>query len=192
MTTNTAAVPDLGSARPPEEVDLGVAVLRRQQADDAERISRAVTESMDHLRPFMPWATPENATVPAQQARLVEVERSWAEGSEFVFSLLDPTRENLLGTLGLHPRVGPHALEIGYWVHVDHVGKGLATTAAGTLTEIALGLPGIDLVEIHCDVANAASAAVPRRLGYRLDRTIDHEPEAEAETGRRMVWLYPA
>jgi RimJ/RimL family protein N-acetyltransferase len=43
--------------------------------------------------------------------------------------------------------------------------------------------------EIHCDEANQASAAIPRKLGYRLDRIDPHEPEAPGERGRRMVWV---
>jgi RimJ/RimL family protein N-acetyltransferase len=47
-------------------------------------------------------------------------------------------------------------------------------------------------VEIHCDEANTASAAIPRKLGYRLDRVIAHEPEAPGESGRRMIWVRDA
>jgi RimJ/RimL family protein N-acetyltransferase len=44
-------------------------------------------------------------------------------------------------------------------------------------------------VEIHCDEANVRSAAVPRRLGYRLDRVEDGDRTAPADTGRRMIWV---
>jgi len=46
-------------------------------------------------------------------------------------------------------------------------------------------------VEIHCDVANTASAAIPRKRGYRLDRVEAHEREAPGEQGRRMIWVHP-
>jgi hypothetical protein len=55
------------------------------------------------------------------------------------------------------------------------------------LTGIALRLPGVDHVEIHCDQANAASAAVARKLGYRLDRIQDDEQDAPAKSGKRMI-----
>jgi RimJ/RimL family protein N-acetyltransferase len=41
------------------------------------------------------------------------------------------------------------------------------TEAAQALTDIALASPAIDRVEIRCDPANAASAAVAQRLGYQ-------------------------
>jgi RimJ/RimL family protein N-acetyltransferase len=54
---------------------------------------------------------------------------------------------------------------------------------------VALSLPGVTRVEIRCDVANLASASVPRRLGYRLDRVVDDRVTAPGETGRLMVWV---
>jgi RimJ/RimL family protein N-acetyltransferase len=70
-------------------------------------------------------------------------------------------------------------------------GHGHATAASRALTEVALTLPGIERVEIHCDQANLRSQRVPERLGYRLDR-IDPVPvAAPAETGHCMIWIYP-
>ncbi len=63
-------------------------------------------------------------------------------------------------------------LEIGYWVRADCVGQGLATEATRALTTEGLALPGIDRIQIHCDPANRASAAIPRKLGYRHRETL--------------------
>jgi RimJ/RimL family protein N-acetyltransferase len=54
---------------------------------------------------------------------------------------------------------------------------------------VALALPGVSRAEIHCDEANTASAAIPRRLGYRLDRIEERKPEAPGESGRLMIWV---
>ena len=55
-----------------------------------------------------------------------------------------------------------HTLEIGYWVHVDHLQKGYATEMARILTSAAFTVPGIERVEIHHDKANTRSGAIPR------------------------------
>ena len=47
----------------------------------------------------------------------------------------------------------------------------------------------MDRVEIHCDEANVRSAAIPERLGYRLDRIEDDEIATPGETGRSMIWI---
>lgn len=52
-------------------------------------------------------------------------------------------------------------------------------------SKAALALSAVRRVEIHCDEASTRSAAVPRRLGYRLDRVEDDEVTAPGQIGRR-------
>src|SRR5262249_34501416 len=75
----------------------------------------------------------------------------------------------------------------GYWIASGKTRRGYATAAARALTPVALELSGAGRVEIHCDEANTASAAIPRRLGYRLDRIEAHEREGPGEGGRRRI-----
>ncbi|MFE3796846.1 hypothetical protein [Nocardia tengchongensis] len=42
---------------------------------------------------------------------------------------------------------------------------------------------------LQCDAANLRSAAVARRLGYRLDRVAPRERRAPAESGHGMYWI---
>ena len=94
----------------------------------------------------------------------------------------------LLGVCGLHARLGPGALEIGYWVDVRHTRRSVATLAAAALSELALATAGVQAVEIHHDRANQASGAIPARLGYELVATVADEPEAPAEVGVELQW----
>ncbi len=43
-------------ARPDEEIEHGQVILRRYREDDLDAIVQAVTDSADHLRPWLPWA----------------------------------------------------------------------------------------------------------------------------------------
>ncbi|MFC9976521.1 GNAT family N-acetyltransferase [Spirillospora sp. NPDC127200] len=175
-------------ARPPEKIVLAGLLLRRFTEDDLAALHRAKTESFEHLHPWMPWAA--QPPTPAEDADfLAHSRRTWDEGSEFGYGMFDPDGGAVLGAAGLMDRQGPGSLEIGYWVHPARTRRGLATAAAAALTGTAFGLPGVARTEIRCDEANTASAAVPERLGYRLDRVEDREAEAPAETGRGMVWI---
>jgi len=174
---------------PPEQVTSRSLVLRRVRPADAVAIADAVRASLDYLRPWMPWATQEAGDSRAQLARVAEADELWESGTDFIYSVLLARDNTLVGEIGLHCRVGDGAVEIGYWIDVRHARRGLGTDAAGALTPVALALPGVTRVEIHCDEANQASAAIPRKLGYRLDRVDDHEPEAPGEQGRRMIWV---
>jgi RimJ/RimL family protein N-acetyltransferase len=200
----SASVPS-HPAGPPEQVAAGPLVLRRVHADDAGAIAVAVGASLEHLRPWMPWATPEAAGLRSQLVRVAEADEQWESGTGFIYVMIacgarppgpdtpglvkDPDGE-FVGTIGLHRRLADDAVEIGYWTVAGKTRRGYATAAAQAMTQVALALPGTRRVEIHCDEANTASAGVPRRLGYRLDRVENHEREAPGEQGRRMIWVW--
>jgi ribosomal-protein-serine acetyltransferase len=146
--------------------------LRRWVVADAPLLAAAITENLDHLRPWMPWISAEPMSLVDRVALLNQWQFEWERGGDVVIgALLDG---EVVGSTGLHRRRGPAALEIGYWVHVDHIGKGFAKEMAAALTTAAFTVPGIEHVEIHHDKANVASAAVPRGLGYAfVDETTD-------------------
>jgi ribosomal-protein-serine acetyltransferase len=180
-----------GSGRavlPPERIEANGVVLRRLTDADADAVATAATESLEHLAPWMPWATPEGTSVAAQRDRLVGPLVRWTSSSGYEYGIFLPDGR-LVGGCGLHRRIGPSALEIGYWVHVDHTRVGIATACADALTTVGFALRGVERMEIHCDEANVASAGVPAKLGYRLTGRVEHEPEAPGETGTRLIWV---
>ena len=65
---------------------------------------------------------------------------------------------------------------VGYWVHVNYLRRGCATSGAQALTAAAFQLSDVGRVEIHAADENKASAATPRRLGCRLDRVEVRQP----------------
>jgi RimJ/RimL family protein N-acetyltransferase len=175
---------------PPERMPTASGVvLRRARPTDAAAFAEAVGASLAHLRRWMPWAVPVAAEAPVQRDRLVMADASWADGTDYEFAILPTDERGIIGGCGLMRRVGPGAIEIGYWVHVDHTRRGHATAAARALTDAAWTLPDVERVEIHCDEANRASAAVPARLGYRLDHIETDETLAPPHSGRTMVWV---
>ncbi|HYK66736.1 MAG TPA: GNAT family N-acetyltransferase [Streptosporangiaceae bacterium] len=181
-------MPPEPAAAPPERVDAGQVILRRVQASDAGAIAAAVSASLDHLRPWMPWATTEAADRANQLARVEEADHSWESGLGYIYSVLTSANGTLVGEIAMHRREGDRSVELGYWVAAGQARRGYATLAAEAMTSVALALPGIIRVEIHCDAANVPSAAVARKLGYRLDRIEERRPEAPGESGRLMVW----
>lgn len=161
-------------------------LLRRWRRADAEILARAVTESADHLRPWMGFMAHEPQTLAQRRAMLAEREGEWRAGGDVMLGIF--VADAVAGSCGLHRRLGPTALEIGYWVHLAFTRRGLATTVARLLTGAALSLPEIAHVEIHTDKANTASAGVPRRLGYRLVAETPDGRRAPAEVGIECVW----
>ena len=179
-------------ATPAPRLEIDGLVLRRERVGDEDLLASTVKANLAHLRPWMPWAVPEAATAQAQRERLTTAEQSWEDGSDYTFLLLDAAEEEVRGVFGLHRRIGPDGIELGYWLDRSVTGHGFATAGARALTAEALQLPDISRVEIHCDEANERSRGIPERLGYRLDRIESDEVEAPAELGRSMIWVFPA
>ena len=179
----------VSNAAPPKRIRLEESyVLRLFRTGDAHDLGRAVGESLEHLRPWMPWADDESAGEGFQRRRLRSVQRRAVTGEEWQYGLFPADESRVLGSFGLMTRQGPRSIEIGYWVHVDEIGHGLAPLATAALTDVALALDGIEVVYIRCDESNVRSAAVPRRLGFTLEETITRAPEAPGESGRLMIW----
>lgn len=173
---------------PPAEMAAAPVVLRRFHGGELPALLEAVSVSVEHLRPWMPWAS-EEPLGPGLAAFVAGSVEQFDRGENFSYGIWDDTKAKLVGGAGLHPRLGPGRIEIGYWVRDGWLRRGIATAVARTLTTAALASGDIDEVHIHCDEANLASAAVPRRLGYRLTRVVPDEIGAPGETGRSMEWV---
>ena len=135
---------------PPETLSHGQVSLRRWRQDDAAALLAAVLQSQQDLRPWMPWADHYDQDSAAGYLR--QCEEQWASGSAFAYAIV--AGGQIVGSAGLHDRVGGGGLEIGYWVHSAWTGRGIATDAAAALTLAALAIPGVGRVEIHHDAAN--------------------------------------
>jgi RimJ/RimL family protein N-acetyltransferase len=173
-------------AKLPQELEGHGILLRRWRVGDAEILARAVTESVDHLRPWMAWVAREPLDIEQRRAMLRRSELSWAEGGDVMLGVFKDGQ--VAGSSGLHRRLGPGGVEIGYWIHPRFTRQGLATMAARLLTDAAFSVPDIDRVEIHHDKANVASAGVPRKLGFAL---VDERPDpidAPGEIGVECIW----
>lgn len=176
---------------PPKELSAGAVTLRAFSGDEGPAVFRLVARNVEHLRPWMPWAQ----AAPTEEANADFVRQSVHErerGTAFGYWMCENSTGEMVGCAGLHGRIGAGGFEIGYWVSADRVRRGYATESARALTTAAFDLPGVERVEIHCDEANEASAAVPRRLGYRLERIDDVTVQAPSETGRHLVWVVDA
>ena len=147
-------------------------VLRLKEPRDAPLLKAAIDMSLPELRQWMPWAMEEPSELDVIEQRIARFRDEFHAGVDFTFGIFDPAELEILGGCGLHPGIGDDALELGYWIRSDVVGRGYATEAAAALTTAALRDVGVARVQIRCDPANVASAAIPRKLGYRHIETL--------------------
>lgn len=165
-------------AGPAYTINTARTLLRCWQPSDAPLLQDAMAKSVEHLRPWMPWAHDEPEPLDAKVERLRQFRGMFDLGHDFIYGVFDAEQRVVLGGTGLHTRIGEQAREIGYWIHAEYLNRGLATEISAALVKVAFAIDKVDRVEIHCDPANVRSAAVARKLGFALDQPVRE----------RMIW----
>ena len=151
---------------PPYRIVTQRLVVRCWEPRDAPLLKEAIDSSLDHLRPWMPWAAHEPQALEQKVELLRGFRGKFDLGQDFTYGIFDRGEGEALGGTGLHTRAGDDAFEIGYWIRESRAGEGLATETAAALTRVAFEVCGVDRMEIRTDPANERSRAIPLKLGY--------------------------
>jgi ribosomal-protein-serine acetyltransferase len=173
----------------PDVLPAGPVELRRWRRASADALAPAIADSFPALQRWMSWA---QAMPTAEELRAVlgAGEAAFDADQEWNYTVYELATDTLVGGAGIGRRGGLDVLEIGYWISSDRTGRGYATAAAKALTEAAFArVPDVARIEIHMDRANETSAAIPPKLGYRLDHEEVRPIEATGHTGIGFVWV---
>lgn len=163
-------------------------VVRCYDPSDASLLAASVSESVEHLRPWMPWVYSEPEPIEEKFQRLKRFRGLFDLGQDFTYGIFDQDETKLIGGTGLHARSGESELEIGYWIHKDYIKQGLVTESTAALIKVAFEIISTHRIEIHCDPANTASAAVPRKLGFRHEGTLRGKTRFLDAWSDSMIW----
>src|ERR1700758_64154 len=156
----------------PYRIETERLVVRCYEPSDAPLLKAAIGSSLEHLRPWMPWAHGEPQTL-EEKIELVKFFRAnFDTGENFTYGIFAGDEAELLGGTGLHPRIGPGGLEIGYWVRASATRRGVVTESTAALTRVGLEVCEADRIEIRIEPANEASFGVPRKLGFVEEATL--------------------
>jgi len=156
----------------PYRIETERLVLRCYDPEDAPLLKDAVDRSLEHLRPWMPWTPDEPEALDTVYERLRGFRGRYDLGDDYVMGTFSPDDSRVLGGTGLHTRLGDGALEIGYWIAADAVGRGYATELSAVLTRVGFEHFGVDRIEIRVDPENERSEKVPRKLGFTHEATL--------------------
>jgi RimJ/RimL family protein N-acetyltransferase len=165
-------------------------VIRCWEPKDAPLLMEAVEQSREHLLPWMPWAARIGSDALQEYVERIRRWRGQFDLSrDFVYAVFNPEESRVLGGSGLHTRLGEGAREIGYWIHKDFAGQGLATELSAALVRVAFEILEMKRIEIHCDPQNVRSAAVPRKLGFKMEAVLKKRMQtSDAEWRDSMIW----
>lgn len=166
--TNLGSYENLNGFNPPRRVDTPNFVLRIFSAHDVPALQHSLEQSEAHLRAWTPWVIDGRVPGLSLEQRLAIDADAFASGERWVYGIFSTDGADVLGGCGMYPRVGPRAVEIGYWVAASHTRRGIARSATAELTRLAFSSPEIDHIDIRCEPRNVVSARVASGLGYCL------------------------
>jgi len=174
----------------PYRVETERLVIRCYEPRDAPLLKESVDSSLEHLRAWMPWAHDEPQTV-EQKLELTKLFRSDFDTKEnFTYGIFAADESELLGGTGLHGRIGPGGLEIGYWIRASATRQGIATESSAALTRVGFEVCRADRIEIRIEPRNEASFGIPRKLGFVEEATLRRRlPSQEGEPLRDVTIL---
>jgi RimJ/RimL family protein N-acetyltransferase len=157
---------------PPYRIETERLVVRCWEPRDAPLLKDAVDSSLEHLRPWMPWAHEDPQPLESKVELLRGFRGRFDLGQDYVYGIFSRDESEAVGGSGFHTRQGEGIFEIGYWIRESRVGQGLCTEATAALTRAGFELGGVERIEIRVDPANEASLAIPRKLGYVEEGTL--------------------
>ncbi|MFN3866924.1 MAG: GNAT family N-acetyltransferase, partial [Demequina sp.] len=155
----------------PPRIDTERLTLRCYEPTDVDAVHAVIVAERERLGVFMPWARSEPITREQRADLLHTFIREFEAHENFTFGIFDRDSGEYLGGTGMHTRIGPDALEIGYWIRADREGQGLVREAVAAQARVALEQLGAAWVEVRCDPDNSRSRRVPESLGFTLTDT---------------------
>lgn len=151
--------------------------LRAANPNCAAAKIAAATRSRDQLLPWLDWIKfydayeTDDEKIQAmgdyQASKVTEFER----GTNYTYDIFYDGE--YAGSIEImHINNANKFCEIGYWLAVDFMRKGIMTKAVNVITELAFEKLGMHCVIILAAAKNARSCAVAERCGFKLDATL--------------------
>jgi len=164
-------------------------IIRCYKPDDASMLLKAITDSIENLKRWMPWAKDEPTDLNSKTKLLEKFISDFEANIDFTYGIFNKAETELIGSIGLHNRVGKNAKEIGYWISSNHLNQGYATEAVFALINKGFNSANLERIEIHCDPNNYISQLIPKKLGFNLARTVKNNMTDPSGASRdTMIW----
>ena len=166
----------------------GRLTLRRAIQDDVQPIFEACQD------PLIPRFTtvPSNYTILHAQNFVDRTQESLELERElpFVITFDVAEGEKFAGVISLHTiNAHNHCAEIGYWMHPEMRGQGIATTAAKLITNLGITSIGFRRIEGVVDVENIASQRLLLKAGYEREGVLKKKVTREDGSQLDMAML---
>ena len=163
----------------PERIHTERLILRCPRPGDGAALNRAVAETLEQLKPWMPWAQamPSERESEATCRRMNGMFRLRQDLTLFMFERRgDDAEGDFVGGTGLHRMNWTlRSFEVGYWCRRSHMGLGFTGEAVRAVTAMAFEALGARRVDIRMDARNEPSRRVADGCGFALEGVLRGE-----------------
>jgi ribosomal-protein-serine acetyltransferase len=143
--------------------------LETIQLNMAEVIFEAINRDREYLKVWLPFIEETKQVVQTEEFIKTIVTQSGKKKDE-VFTIW--YNQEFAGLIGFKDTDWiNHKTELGYWLTEKMQGKGIATSCVNELVKIAFKNLGMNRVQIKVACGNEKSAAIPKRLRFKLEGT---------------------
>ncbi|MEE8391330.1 MAG: GNAT family protein [Anaerolineae bacterium] len=173
----------------PDSFETERLTIRSPMPGDGVELQAAVAESIDDLRPWMPWAK-EIPTVEEEEIAVRKGRARFLTRADLWLLLFLKGTRTLVGGSGLHRMDWDvPSFEIGYFARSRFAGQGYITEAVRGVTRFAFETLGARRVKIRCDACNERSQQVAERAGFELEATLrNHAVAVDGELRDTLIY----
>ncbi|GAB3791176.1 GNAT family N-acetyltransferase [Virgibacillus kimchii] len=149
--------------------------IRLPLPGDGEAVHEAKQASRNELKQWLAFAQ-HDESLEDTEANVREAHAAFLKRTDLRLHIFHRETKTFIGCTGLHaidwevPK-----FEIGYWIDSRQTGKGYITEAVEGLTNFAFQTLHASRLEIRCDAKNKKSRAIPERLQYTLEGTLQND-----------------
>ena len=153
----------------PEQFESERLLIRCPRPGDGQAMYDAIVESLDELKPWMPWAHREQSVASAEEF-VRHKQAEWLLREDLMMLLFRKSDGLFIGGSGLHridwnvPR-----FETGYWCRTSIAGNGYIRESTAAITQFAFDVLKAHRIEIRVDDRNEKSWRVAERCGFALE-----------------------
>ncbi|KIV63747.1 acetyltransferase, GNAT family [Bacillus mycoides] len=164
--------------------------IRMPKPGDGKVVYDAIQASIQELKPWMVFAQKEQTEEEIEES-IRKSHIQFLQREDLRLLVFSNETGEFIASAGLH-RINwdiPQ-FEIGYWIDSRFSGKGYMVEAAKGITDYAFTKLKANRVEIRCDSLNKKSRAIPEKLGFKLEGTLESASVAVDGNGLRDMCVF--
>ena len=148
--------------------ELSSARLRLRDVRDSDATALFAIHSDPQVMRY--WSYPAWTTLTQAEQKVADIQRQRREQDIFVWAIADPDSDLLIGTGTVFALdVAQGRAEIGYSLHRDWQGRGLASEALRRILSWLFEEQQLRRIEADADPRNAASCRLLEKLGFQRE-----------------------